>query len=65
MDAYEVAMNILWDACCQFKEEAYMLVRDGNQNEYDKYDYPEYLDEWTEEDWANFQMKNIGYYLGE
>ena len=64
MDATEVAMVILWDACCHFKEEAVQVADYGSRYDED-YEYPGDISEWSDEDWEHFQMNELGYYLGD
>lgn len=65
MSPYEVAMNILWDACCSLREEANYFVNNYEFSNEDDYEYPDDTDDWMEEDWEHFQTNGTGYYLGD
>lgn len=61
----DVDKYVLWIMCGNIKDEAYEFCRGGmDYDDYETSEYPEDIDDWTEEDWDNFQSEVAICHLG-
>ena len=53
---WDVNKYVLWIMCGNIKDEAYEFCRGGmDYDDFETSEYPEDIDDWTEQDWDRFQ----------
>ena len=61
----DVDKYVLWIMCGNIKEEAYEFCRGGmGYDDMETSEYPDDMDDWTEQDWDNFQSEVAICHLG-